>query len=185
MYLWNSSIAKHCDLSMSLRSIIWLSRCFGEIIYLLTPDKSQLYLAQYCPILQYQISRLKLLIQIYIVRKIVQIQQCALLYVVNQTANFFVFSQPPKCITFLEKWRFCRCKCYMLLVSSLCTSCIRLQLSLPGYRPNVPVSHPNPVWVTFFVLAHNFHFWGKCLEYLQMHFCGWIGRVLLLAQGCH
>ena len=34
----------------------------------------------------------------------------------------------------------------MLLVSSLCNG-LRLQLSLPGYRPNLPVSHPNGVRV--------------------------------------
>lgn len=40
----------------------------------------------------------------------------------------------------------------MLLVSSLCNGCIRLQLLRPGYRPNLPVSHPNGVRVLEMVL---------------------------------
>lgn len=63
-------IRQLCTYGTQVLQNIVICRCLSDQLFdsavadLLTPDKLQLYLAQHCPILQYQISRLKSPIQI-------------------------------------------------------------------------------------------------------------------------
>ena len=55
------------------------------------------------------------------------------------------------------------------------------QFTLSTHSPRQLIKPNYPAQVTSFILINNCHFQGKCLEYLPLHICDWIGRVLLLA----